>query len=78
MKKGECSALLLVLELMQVANCVCFCLDPFCGEVNEGCLPHNKTDMIEAVHILSSHLLGLAEVERPERSTTFSFFRYIK
>ena len=42
----------------------------FCREVNEGCLPHNKNYSDKTVHNLQ---LGL-EVERPERSTTFSFF----
>ena len=27
---------------MQAANCVWLCLNPFCREVHEGCLPHDK------------------------------------
>ena len=26
-------------KLMRAANCVLFCLNPFCPEVNDGCLP---------------------------------------
>ena len=49
---------------------------PFCRKVHEGghegCLPHDKKDSDETIHNLQ---LGL-EVERPERTTTFSFYRY--
>ena len=61
---------------MRAANCVGFCLNPFCGEVHctKGCLPHDKNDSDKTVHDLQ-HQLGL-DVERPEQSTTFSFFYY--
>ena len=55
---------------MRAANYVQFCLNPFCREVHEGCLPHDNNNSDKTVHNLQ---LGL-EVERPERSTTFSFF----
>ena len=50
-------------------------LNSFCREVHEGCLFHDKNKSVKAVHICSSHQFGL-EVERPERSTTFSLFYY--
>ena len=55
-KKGECSALLwsfnFVSKLIRAANCVRFCLNPFCREVHEGCLPHDKKDSDKTVHNL--------------------------
>ena len=59
---------------MQAPNCVLFCLHPFCREVNESCLPHNKNDsdsgskgiQTKPYTICSLHKLGLeVEVERP-------------
>ena len=62
-------------KLMRAANCVRLCLNPFCYAVHEGCLPHTKKkkDSDKTVHNLQFTPL---EVERPELSTTFSFFRY--
>ena len=37
-------------KLMQAANCVLFCQNPFCDEVQEGGLPNNKNDKDKAVH----------------------------
>ena len=34
----------LIFKLMPAVNCVQFCLNPFCHEVHEGCLPHGKND----------------------------------
>ena len=33
-----------------ISNCVRFCQNPFCREVHEGCLPHDKKDSDEVVH----------------------------
>ena len=76
MKKGECSAPLWSFNFVSkgrpAANCVRFCLNPFCREVYEGCLLHNKTILIKPYSICRSHQLGL-EVERSGWST-ISFF----
>ena len=45
----------------------------FYCEVHECCLPQDKMIQIKPYTICSSHKFGL-EVERPERSTTFSYF----
>ena len=50
---------------MRAANCVWFCLNPFCCEVHEGCLLHDNT----------SHQLGL-EVERPEEHYILLFLLF--
>ena len=72
-------------KLMRAASCVRFCLNPFCREVHDGflphevhdsCLPHDKKDSEKTYTICSSHQIGL-EIERPERSTTISFFFYL-
>ena len=39
-------------KLMQVANCVWFCQNPFCCEVHEGCLFHDKNVSDKADHNL--------------------------
>ena len=41
-----------VYKIMQAANCVWFCLNPFCHEVHEGCLPHDKNNSDKTVHNL--------------------------
>ena len=64
---------LLTSKLLRVVNCVQFCLNLGCMKV---VYLTTKTIQIEPYTICSSHQLGL-EVERPERSTTFSFFHYI-
>ena len=47
-EKGECSAPLSCFNFlskpMRAVNCVLFCLNPFCLEVNDGCLPHDEYD----------------------------------
>ena len=57
---------------MRAANCVQFCVNPFCREVHEGCLPDNKNDSDNMYTICSLYQLVL-EIERPEQRTTFSF-----
>ena len=64
---------LILSKLMPAANSVQFCLNPFCPQVNKVCLPHNKNNSDKTVHNLQLASAGL-EVERPERSTTFSSF----
>ena len=53
-RKGECCFLLwyfdLLLKLIGATICVRFCLNHFCLEVNEGCLPNNKKDPYK-IHI---------------------------
>ena len=47
-KNGECSAPLWSFNFLSMlkgaANCVRFCLNPFCHEVHKSCLPHDKKD----------------------------------
>ena len=73
-KKGECNAPLWSFNFL--SWCELKMVYPFCRKVHEGghegCLPHDKKDSDETIHNLQ---LGL-EVERPERTTTFSFYRY--
>ena len=50
-----CSGLLtssLLSKLIQAAYCVQFCLNPFCVEVNEGFLRHNKNTSDKTIHNL--------------------------
>ena len=54
-------------KLKQAANCVRFCLNPFCCEVHEGCLLTTKTIEIKPYTICSSHQLGLEVESRVER-----------
>ena len=44
-------------KLMRAANCVRFCLNPFCREVHEGCLPHDKT--VHNLNLTSDWIIGL-------------------
>ena len=37
---------------MGAVNCLRFCLNPFCREVKEGCLPHDKNDSDKTIHNL--------------------------
>ena len=53
--------------LMQAANCVHFCLNPFCREVHEvheGCLTHDNNDSGKSIHNCSSHQLGKLLLKR--------------
>ena len=75
-KKGECSAPLwsfnLLSKLMPLANCVQFSKNPFCRAVHEVVYLMTGTIQIKLYKICSSH-----QVENPELSITFSFFRYV-
>ena len=55
-KKGGCSTPLwsfnFLPKLMGAANCVRFCLNPFCPEVHEGCLHQLGLEVERAEHYI--------------------------